>query len=111
MLCRLNRTGRVVATHPPLATAVLEFKHGPLRLYVREHPYGLLPGVSNLYCLDADFRLQWLAEWPLPEDLCGRIVEENDGALIVESVRGVVLRLDAATGRVLHVGEQMARAV
>lgn len=98
-LCRLNRAGTIVAAHAPLATAVLEFRHGPLRLYVREHPFGLLPGVPNLYCLGADFRLQWLAEWPLPADPCGRIVSEADGVLAVESVRGVTVRFDAETGR------------
>lgn len=98
-LCRLNQTARVVATHAPLATAVLEFRHGPMRLYVREHPYGLLPGVPNLYCLDSHFRLLWLAEWPLPEDPCGRIVDEVGGNLVVESVAGVTVRVDAETGR------------
>jgi hypothetical protein len=110
MLCRLSRTGSTVAAHAPLATAVLEFRHGPMRLYVREHPYGLLPGVPNLYCLGADFRLRWLAEWPLVDDPCGRIVDETGDTLTVESVRGVTVQLDAGTGRLRHCTEPMAAA-
>jgi hypothetical protein len=109
-LCLLARTGAVVATHAPLATAVLEFRQGPLQLYVREHPYGLLPGVPNLYCLDAAFRLQWLAEWPLNDDPCARIVDERDGTLIVESARGVMVELDTATGRLCRYAAPMAAA-
>lgn len=102
-LCRLNRNGTVAAAHQPLATGILEFRHGPLRLYVREHPYGLLPGVPNLYCLDLDFRLLWLAQWPLEDDPCGRIVAESGNALVVESVRGVTLLVDQSTGRFLRI--------
>lgn len=110
MLCRLTRSGSIAVAHQPLATAVLEFRHGPMRLYVREHPYGLLPGVPNLYCVDADFRLQWLAEWPLAEDPCGKIVDEVDDVLVVESVGGATVRLNAATGRLVHCAQPMAVA-
>lgn len=110
-LCRLSRRGTVVTAHSPLATAVLEFLPGPMRFYVRENAYGLLPGVANLYCVDADFRLLWLAEWPLPEDPCGRLVEEVDGELLVESVNGALLRFDATTGRVLACIPRMAAAI
>jgi hypothetical protein len=109
-LCRLARTGAIAATHAPLATAVLEFRVGPLRIYVREHPYGLLPGVPNLYCVDADFRLQWLAEWTLGEDRCARIVDETADTLVVESVAGTLVYLDANTGRVLRTEPRMAVA-
>ena len=63
-ICQFNRTGLRAAGHAPLATAVVEFQQGSLRYYVREHTFGLLPGLPNLYCLDGAFRLQWMAEWP-----------------------------------------------
>jgi len=107
-MCRLARNGTVVATHAPLATAVLEFRVGPLKIYVREHPHGLLPGVPNVYCLDADLRLQWLAEWPLAEDLCAKISNETDDTLILESVHGTMVYLDNSTGKVRRVVEHMA---
>lgn len=110
-LCRLARSGAVAAAHPPLATAVLEFRQGPMRLYVREHPYGLLPGVPNVYCLDAAFRLQWLAEWPLVDDPCARLGDEVDGILVVQSAGGVTVRLDAATGRVVGSVRPLAAAI
>lgn len=109
-LCRLSRNGTIVATHAPLATAVMEFRHGPMRLYVREHPYGLLPGVPNLYCVDANFRLLWLAEWPHADDPCARLIDEVDDVLRVESVGGASVRLDAATGRVVDCSQAIAAA-
>lgn len=109
-LCRLSRNGAIAAAHAPLATAVLEFRHGPMQLYVREHPYGLLPGVPNLYCLDGAFRLRWLAEWPLADDPCGRIVEDRGDTLVAESTRGVTVQLDAETGRVRPFGVALAAA-
>lgn len=109
-LCQLTRDGNRAAGHAPLATAIVEFRHGPLRYYVREHPFGLLPGLPNLYCLDAGFRLQWMAEWPEPADPCAAIVGEEAEALVVLSSSGMVVRLDASTGRLLGVDAAMAAA-
>lgn len=110
-LCQLTREGLRAAGHAPLATAVVEFRHGSLRYYVREHPYGLLPGLPNLYCLDAGFRLLWLAEWPSAEDPCAAIVGEEGEALVAMSSAGATVRLDAATGRLLGVEQPMAAAI
>lgn len=110
-LCVLTRQGARAGGHVPLATAVVEFRQGPLRVYVREHPYGLLPGIPNLYCLDGDLRLQWMAEWHDPEDPCARILGEDAKALVVESISGALVRLDALTGRLLGVTQAMAAAV
>src|SRR5688572_22087371 len=102
-LCQLTREGLRAAGHAPLATAVVEFRHGSLRYYVREHPHGLLPGLPNLYCLDAAFRLQWMAEWPDPADPCAAIVGEEGNAVVALSASGSVVRLDAISGRLLGV--------
>lgn len=110
-LCQLTREGERAFGHAPLATAVLEFRHGPLRYYVREHPYGLLPGLPNLYCLDAAFRLQWLAEWPDPSDPCAAIVGEEGDALVALAMSGVIVRLDANTGRLRRIEQPMADAI
>jgi hypothetical protein len=104
----LARNGTVVATHAPLATAVLEFRVGPLKIYVREHPLGLLPGMPNIYCMDADLRLQWLAEWPLGEDPCAKILDETDDTLVLESMHGVTVYLDNATGKARRIVSGMA---
>lgn len=109
-LCQLTRDGNRAGGHAPLATAVVEFRRGAMRYYVREHPFGLLPGLPNLYCLDAAFRLQWMAEWPDPADPCGSIVGEEGGTLVVLSTNGAVVRLDAASGRLLGVEQPMAAA-
>ena len=109
-LCQLGRSGGRAVWHAPIASAVVEFRRGPLCTYVREHPYGLLPGIANLYCLDGAHRLQWIAEWPSADDPCAGIVDEVEGVLVAVSVAGVTVRLDAATGRLLGVASATARA-
>lgn len=109
-LCQLTRDGNRAGGHAPLATAVVEFRHGAMRYYVRELPFGLLPGFPNLYCLDAAFRLQWLAEWPDPADPCTAIIGEDGDTLLVSSASGATIRLDANTGRLIAVESEMAAA-
>ncbi len=109
-LCELGRFGGRSVWHVPLATAVVEFRRGPLRTYVREHPFGLLPGLPNLYCLDGDHRLQWMAEWPDANDPCTGILDEADDVLIVLSASGAIARLDASTGRLLSWSAHVAAA-
>jgi hypothetical protein len=110
-LCRLARSGGRAVWHAPIASAVVEFRRGPLCTYVREHPYGLLPGFANLYCLDGAHRLRWVADWPDADDPCARIVDEIDGALVLESAGGMTVRLDAASGRLLSAARPFAAAV
>jgi hypothetical protein len=110
-LCQIARTGARTAGHAPLATAVVEFRPGPMCTYVREHPFGLLPGLPNLYCLDGAFRLQWMAEWPDFAGPCTGIEREECGQLIVSSASGAVVRLDAATGRLVRIDRALASAI
>ncbi len=107
-LCQLARDGTRRADHAPLATAIVEFQRGPMCYFVREHPYGLLPGIPNLYCLDGDFRLQWLAEWPATDDPCAGIVGLDNDTLVVTTMRGSVVRIDAASGRLIAVEPTLA---
>ena len=86
----------------------MEFQQTPFRCYVREHTYGLLPGFPNLYALDGAFRLQWMAEWPDLNDPCAKIIGENHGVLEVISQKGLSIRLDAFTGRLVSVGSALA---
>ncbi len=110
-LCQLTREGTRAGGHSPLATAVLEFQHGSLRYYVREHPHGLLPGLPNLYCLDGAFRLQWMAEWPEPADPCTAILGEEGSLVVAQAASGAIVRLDANTGRLKSVEQPMAAAI
>ncbi|MSU66127.1 MAG: hypothetical protein EXS38_08530 [Opitutus sp.] len=98
-LCQLTTDGRRLRWHPPLATAVLEFRQGPLCFFVREHPHGLLPGLPNLYCLDGGFRLQWMAEWPNPDDPCAGLVSDDGATLVAVAASGAIVQLDAHSGR------------
>ncbi len=107
-LCELTRQGTRAHGHAPLATAVVEFQRGSMGFYVREHPFGLLPGLPNLYRLDGAFRMQWMAEWPNPSDPCAAIIGEEGDALVALSVAGAVVRLHADTGRLLSVESSMA---
>ena len=109
-LCQLTRDGSRAAWHAPLATAVLEFRRGPMCLYVREHPHGLLPGLPNLYCLDGALRLQWLAEWPFADDPCATIAAIEGDTLTAVSTHGFTVRIDAHTGRLLDCTAPVAMA-
>lgn len=110
-LCQLTREGTRASGHAPLASAVVEFRHGPLRYFVREHPYGLLPGLPNFYCLDANFRLLWMAEWPENLGPCVGIVGEGDGTVVVLAASGSMLTLDASTGQLQRMDHPMAAAI
>lgn len=109
-LCQITRDGSRTVGHAPLATAVVEFRPGPMCFYVREHPYGLLPGLANLYCLDGAFRLQWLAEWPDSSDPCAAIVSHEGETLVALSLAGLTVTLNAQTGRLLSVEAPLAVA-
>ena len=109
-LSQLTRNGVRSRHHVPLATAVVEFRQGPLCVYVREHPYGLLPGIANVYCLDADLRLQWLAEWPDSVGPCTQILEVTAEKFVAASANGSVVTLDAHTGRLHRVDQSLAAA-
>ncbi len=109
-LCQLTREGLRAGGHSPLASAVVEFRRGSLRYYVREHPFGILPGLPNLYCLDGAFRLQWMAEWPDANDPCAGILGEDGNTLVAVSSSGVIVRLDVISGRLLAVEHPIAAA-
>lgn len=109
-LCRLTRDGRRTGARAPLATAIVEFRHGPFRCFVREHPFGLLPGIPNLYCLDGAFNLLWLADWHDASDPCTGILGEQDGVLLARAASGSLVRLDALTGTRLGVEAPLAAA-
>lgn len=109
-LSQLTRHGLRARAHAPLATAVVEFRQGPLCVYVREHPFGLLPGIANLYCLDGDLRLKWLAEWPEAVGPCTAIVEVTAETLAAETATGAIVRLDAHSGQLLAIEHLLAVA-
>jgi hypothetical protein len=107
-LRQLTRQGAPSGHYAPLATAVVEIHPGPMCVYVREHPYGLLPGIPNLYCLDHALRLQWMAEWPDPADPCAKIISADGDTLTVATVSSAVVRLHAHDGRLLGVVRPLA---
>jgi len=111
-LCQLTDRGTRATEHAPLGSAIVEFRQGPLCFYVREHAYGLLPGLANLYCLDGGLRLRWIANWPLEHDPCAAIIgEEKEGAVLAaRSVSGVLVRLDTTDGHVLSCDRAVAQA-
>jgi len=110
-LCQLTRYGgQRLMRHEPLATAVVDFRQGPLRFFVREHPYGFLPGLPNLYCLDGGFRLQWMEDWPDADDPCAEIVSADGDTVVATTLSGATVSLDANTGRRLSCTLPVAEA-
>ena len=107
-LSQLTREGAVARSCAPLATAIEEFLCGPLCVFVRERPHGLLPGISNLYRLDAALRLEWLAAWPTEYGACTQIIDVVNDVLIAASSSGALIRLDIHDGRLLGVDRALA---
>jgi hypothetical protein len=107
-LCSLTRQGSKARRHQPLATAVVEFRQSPFRTLVREHPFGLLPGMPNLYCLDGAFRLQWMAEWNDVADPFVALLGEDATTLRAQTISGKVVTFDLNTGRLIQVEARMA---
>ena len=101
-LCELKQFGVRTVSHAPLATAVAEFHRSDFRTFVREAPFGLLPGFPNLYCLDGDHRLLWIADWPDASDPCAAIVDVSGDEVVVTAQSGAVARFDAASGRLIQ---------
>jgi len=107
-LFQLTREGVRGRSHEPLATAVVEFRHGPFRYYVREHTYGLLPGLANLYCLDGALRLLWIAQWPEDHGPCVAILGEDQSDLVAVAADGTQVRLNANRGSLIRCEPQLA---
>lgn len=100
VLCRLNRKGRATARYFPVGTAIVEFVVlADGAVLVRELAYGFLPGLSNLYCLDAKLRLLWLAEQPADTELYEAFGEVTEGRVACTTQSGLTVLLDPANGR------------
>ena len=89
---------------------MVEFCCGSLCVYVRELSHGLLPGFSNLYCLDGDLRLMWLAEWPEAYGPCTRIVEASNDVVVAESASGTNVIFNAHSGAMVGIDHALAAA-
>lgn len=109
-LVELDQTGGRAALRSPLATAVVEFCPGAMCFYVREHPYGFLPGISNLYSLDGALRLRWIADWPRTDDPCAKIIGEEGAELVALSMSGAEVRFEASNGRFVSWNQSIAQA-
>ena len=79
-------------------------------IYIRENPLGLLPGISNLYCLDGALSLLWIAQWPDECGPCTRIVDASNDLLTTEAASGATVRFVAHTGKLIGIAQPMAAA-
>lgn len=101
-LCRLNRMGSVEKRRAPIGTVFSEFVVSGDFLYVLEDSRSFLTGMSNLYCLDAELNMLWLAEPPSPTDAyTGKITLEG-GRLVCGSREGKSCLLDPLHGKLLE---------
>jgi len=110
MLCQLDRHGARSDACAPLGSAIVEFQQTPFCIYVREHPFGLLPGLANLYCLDGALCLRWMAAWPGELGHCTAILDEKENELVVQSASGSLVRLDRFDGKLVGVSPSVSAA-
>lgn len=100
-LCKLNRRGTVTKRHAPLGSAVVEFHVFGDRIFVREQPEGFLNGMPNLYCLDLNLFIVWLAELPSPDAPFEAITSIDARSLRCTTVNGLSCEVSACDGKVL----------
>lgn len=98
-LCKLNRRGTVVKRHAPLGGAIMEFHVHGGHIYVREDAGGFLAGMPNLYCLDENLFITWLAELPSPLDPYATILEISEEVLSCRTQSGAQHQLSLCDGR------------
>lgn len=101
-LCRLSRAGSVEKRRAPIGTVFLEFVVSGPFLYVLEDNRSFLTGMSNLYCLDSELNMVWLAEPPSPTDAYAGKLGLDDGRLVCASREGRRCALDLQTGALLE---------
>jgi hypothetical protein len=69
VLCKIDASGILVRSHHPIGTRVVQWLPVGERILVRED-YDQFPrGVSNVYCLDTEFRRIWSAQLPSEDDV------------------------------------------
>ena len=107
VLCKLNRKGSVVRRHSPMGLAVEEFLVHEDRILVRESADGVLLGMTNLYCLDTDLRLIWLADTPGGDDVYAGPLELSGTVLACPTRSGRRLTLSLDTGSPAGGGSQV----
>jgi len=111
-LCRVNRKGRIVTHHPPVGSAIVQFlSTAQGSVIVRELGDGFLPGLTNLYCLDAALNLLWFADQPSGADFYADLGREEEGCLVCTSTAGIECRIDLAGGRTLGSSAAPARGI
>lgn len=98
-LCRLNRRGSTNKRHRPLGTGISEFSIQGDRILVLEKAEGVLTGMPNLYCLDLELRLVWLAETNQPV----LSAEFREGQVFCKLADGSDCLFEAANGNPLQV--------
>jgi hypothetical protein len=103
-LCKLNRRGTVVKRHAPLGGAIMEFHVHSGHIYVREDAGGFLAGMPNLYCLDENLFITWLAELPSALDPYATIVEIGESVLSCRTQSGTQYQLSLIDGRSQQTG-------
>jgi len=103
-LCKLNRRGTVVKKHAPLGGTIMEFHVQAGRIYVREDAGGFLAGMPNLYCLDENLFITWLAELPSALDPFATILEITEQSLSCRTQSGTLYQLSLNDGRSQQAG-------
>lgn len=98
-LCKLNRRGTIVKRHAPLGGVVAEFHVHQGRLYVREDADGFLAGMPNLYCLDENLFITWLAEMPSALDPYAAILGFVETGVRCQTREGIQVCLSFSSGR------------
>lgn len=102
LLCKLSRRGTVLKKRAPMGSTIAEFMVAGQVLIVRETAEGFLPGMSNLYGVDDELKMLWLAEPPFSNDSYAGFIGLNEGVLNCRTKTGRESRVNPADGKLLN---------
>lgn len=101
VVCKLmESTGSVIARHTALCTRVVQLMPVARWLIVLEDYYRFPLGQSNMYCIDHDLHMVWVAELPSADDTYVNQIFERGDVLQCGSWNGYMCELDPASGRI-----------
>jgi hypothetical protein len=101
-LCKVDvATGRPISRRDAMGTKIVQMLRKDERVVIREDCYEFPTGRSNVYCLDHDLALIWVAELPMATDVYANPVIDKGETLECASWQGYTCQLDPESGKIV----------
>ena len=101
VLLQLDRDSKaIIRYHKPLSTKILQIAQRNSGIIVQEEYYKFR-GISNLYCVDYEFKLIWSAEQPDSHDVYINGFQDCGDYIACHSFGCYNCKISPATGKIL----------